>query len=61
VYADDDTDMDIHKIKIQCEKTFYEVISMFHEGGDKFNDEVCAVDFEFKEDLYSVDKRIIKK
>jgi hypothetical protein len=39
VYADDDSDMDIHKLKIQCENIFNEVITMFYEGGKQFGNE----------------------
>lgn len=39
IYLDDDTDMDIHKLKIVCNTLYNEALSMFSKGGDNFKNE----------------------
>ena len=36
IFSDDDTDMDIHKIKIQCDQLTSGSLDLFFNGGDKF-------------------------
>ena len=36
VFADDDTDMDFHRLKIQCELKYIEIAKAFYEGGQTF-------------------------
>ena len=33
VYSDDDTDLDIHKLKISCEHLFNLALEKFYDGG----------------------------
>lgn len=39
IFLDDDTDMDLHKMKIYCTNLFNEVINMFFNGGELFTEE----------------------
>ena len=36
IFSDDDTDMDVHKIKISCEHLFGIALDLFYEGGEKY-------------------------
>ena len=36
LFSDDDTDMDVHKIKISCEHLFGIALYLFYEGGEKY-------------------------
>jgi hypothetical protein len=36
IYADDDTDIDLHKINIQCERLYHYALKMYFEGGENF-------------------------
>ena len=48
MFIDDDTDIDIHKIKIQCERFSQDAHEMFYNGGDKFQGKQSTLRLEFK-------------
>lgn len=47
MYSDDDTDMDIHKVKITCEHLFNSALGMFFNGGDKFKGDQSVTKMKF--------------
>ena len=38
VFTDDDTDIDVHRIKISCEHAFNQALEIFFNGGDRFEE-----------------------
>ena len=54
VFSDDDTDIDVHKIKISCEHAFNQALDMFYNGGERFKENEITKNIEIDSIQYKI-------
>ena len=54
MFSDDDTDIDVHKIKISCEHAFNQALEIFYNGGERFKETQILKEVEINSIKYRI-------